>query len=109
MSTNCMWFVVPKDGDTNEIIARFLSQIGDGSGCEFAFTDDQGIERQSWRVEYPIITRLVRNTEKFKLKFDVFSKEGGGAYKQNFLHLKKRKSAKAKKMEAEAKSAKLKK
>ena len=103
MSEKIQWLVEPKDANTNEVIARFLSQQGDGSGCDIITEDNLGNPLEGWTVDYSFITLLVSSTAQFRLKFNVYAKKGKGPYTQSTFHLLKRKSVNVNKAEEELK------
>jgi hypothetical protein len=101
MDRQYLWFVEPKDADTNEIIARSLSLLGQGSGRAHIFIDNTGKEIKGWEVDHSYITELQKNVSTFNLKFEVYVKEGGSVSRKNKLHLYKKKKAKTKKIEVD--------
>jgi len=95
------WYVVPGNGQTNEVIAQSLATTCDTAGNDLVFNDSDGIERKGWRVEYRVITELTRNERSMNLSFSVFVCEPGRPQRLYRLHKKKKTSNAEKKIKAE--------
>lgn len=98
------WVVVPEDGFTNETIARELAATCKATGNETRIIDSKGIERKGYIVPHNFITALTKQNA-FSLKYKVFVREGGGAYRESKLHKKKRGSRKVKEIKGALKKA----
>jgi len=78
-----IWFLEPKDDNTNQIIARhcleedFLSQVV----CE------DGLRHNLWRCSEALRTALLASKKRLRLKFSVFSSQDSGPIKNvDFLY-----------------------
>ena len=67
------WYLYTKDAMTNEIFSREIPAENANSSVECK----DGKTRQMWVCEYKHVDLFLKNKLAFKLKFQVFLKEGG--------------------------------
>ena len=84
-------------GHANEVIGKHLLTIGRLDGNEMEFWDSDGARHLGYLVDYSVITYLNGSQDFLQIKFNVFSKEGGGKWRRNELHERKKKKPAIKK------------
>ncbi len=70
------WFVEPLDANTNEVIVKFLINLGQVYE-NYALRDEKGIPRTVLQLEkYSYVSRLYSDKFKFSLKFKIYTRRG---------------------------------
>ena len=100
------WIIEPAGsnrGHANEAITKYLLSIGKLDNNEMDVKDSDGIRLLGYLVDYDVISYLNGSQDFLYIKFNVFSKEGGGKWRRNELHERKKKIANKKATEFESK------
>lgn len=81
------WYVEPLDAHTNEVVAR---EVG-AERLHLGLPDEDGIPRNVWECQWPLVNILRRSRKQLNLQFLVFVREGQGKMRSaGFLGKRKR-------------------
>ena len=86
------WFAFDLDANTNEWLAKQLSQTTDVYDMVNQVKDHTGHNRQGYHVSFGIVTLLKNSRSQFGFKFRIYKRQGinGKIYPADFLDKKKK-------------------
>lgn len=99
----CLWGIAPQDDFTNEAIAAELAKTCEAD--EQKVSDKDGKAVTLYIVDHSFVTDILK-VRTFKLRFKIYAKEGGAAWRERDLSKLKKTSKKTKEISDKLKNKK---